>query len=326
MKAFLLPLLVAGTLGWSALGGPPEATKPMRHPAPPVFTAAPNAPVTTPAPTSTASYTYPTQSGASRPALVQPEQAKAIIDRFKAGYPRLGGPRLLLYVNRELISESSGLRLVGRTEKVDSLKSDLTPTGTPGAGPLGQNVTVVGNVTGEGQPLAAKGTRDRLTAENSYQHKERPAAVLADRQTVRDVERLMGRPLRLGGAKLTDQRVATQLLADRRVEDFLGTTGSAEAAKDREALQRVADVVVEVLISSRPLAVPGVSGDVTYQVPDIQVTALRVTDAQILGQASSADILGPDRLAGRVARNYDVREITEAVALALMEDMMQVVP
>jgi hypothetical protein len=137
------------------------------------------------------------------------------------------------------------------------------------------------------------------------------------------VERLMGRPLRLGGARLTDQRIATQILADRSVQEFLGTTGTAVAAKDREALLRSADVVVEVLISSRSLPVAGVAGDQIFEIPDIQATAIRLLDSQILGQASSADILGPDRLAGRIARNYDVREITEAVALALMEDMMQ---
>ena len=37
---------------------------------------------------------------------------------------------------------------------------------------------------------------------------------LADRQTVRDVESLFGRPLRLGGAKIADQRIATQLMAN----------------------------------------------------------------------------------------------------------------
>jgi len=49
---------------------------------------------------------------------------------------------------------------------------------------------------------------------------------------------------------------------------------------------------------------------------DIQATAMRLKDARILGQAASSDI------SGRGGRNFDVREISEATALALMEDML----
>ena len=95
-----------------------------------------------------------------------------------------------------------------------------------------------------------------------------------------------------------------------------------QARKDREALAKVADVVLEILVSSREIIVPEVSGNRSYSVPDIQATAIRLEDSRILGQATASDILGQDRFAGRVVRNYDVREITEATALALMEDMM----
>lgn len=270
--------------------------------------------------------TYEQRPVQGRAPLVSPEQARAVINRFKAGYPKIGGPRMVVYVNRELVDESGGLRIASRRETTESLRTDLQSTGANAAGgPLGQNVTVVGNVSGAGathlQPL--KGTQERVTGENAYTNAPRTTVQLADRQTVRDVERLLGRPLRMGGAKLADQRIATQLLADRPVQEFLGTTGSPAAAKDREALQKVADVVVEVLISSRNITVPGVSGDTTFSAPDIQITAVRLDSAQVLGQASSRDILGPDRFAGRLLRNYDINEITEAVGLALMEDMMQ---
>jgi hypothetical protein len=75
---------------------------------------------------------------------VSPEQARTIVDRFKAGYPKLAAPRMLIYVNRELVDDSTGLQLAGRTENVETLKTDLTPPGSSAAGPLGQNVTVVG--------------------------------------------------------------------------------------------------------------------------------------------------------------------------------------
>ncbi len=143
---------------------------------------------------------------------------------------------------------------------------------------------------------------------------------LADRQTVRDIERLFGRPLRVGGAKLADQRVVAQLIADRPADHFIA--GNDEAArKDREALAKIADVVLEVLITSRPLVLAGIAGDETYAVPDIQVTAVRLADGAIIGQATARDVMGKDRDAGRVVRVFDVSDIAEATALALMEDI-----
>ena len=110
-------------------------------------------------------------------------------------------------------------------------------------------------------------------------------------------------------------------MADKPMDHFTTETGEA-ARKDREALSRVADVVIEVLISSRNLTVPEVSGDTTYAVPDIQATAIRLKDSAIVGQAAASDILGKGASAGRIVRQFDVRDITEATALALMEDML----
>lgn len=262
---------------------------------------------------------------AGRAPLVTREQAQSITDRFKRGYAKLGTPRIVISVNRELVDEGSGLTVAERKEKRESYKADLAadPNARAAAGQVGSNVTIVGNVATESTPVPGKGTTERVTAENTYRRETPKPIALADKQTVRDIERLFGRPLRLGGAKLADQRVATQLLEGHSVQELLPTATGTAASRDRDALLKVADVVIEVLISSKSLTVPGVAGDATYGAPDIQATAIRLVDAQILGQASSSDILGPDRSAGRVVRQYDVREITEATALALMEDMMQ---
>ena len=67
---------------------------------------------------------------------------------------------------------------------------------------------------------------------------------------------------------------------------------------------------------------PEVSGDVTYPVPDIQATAIRLEDSAIVGQAAASDIIGKGVQAGRVIRQFDVSDITEATAIALMEDML----
>jgi hypothetical protein len=64
-----------------------------------------------------------------------------------------------------------------------------------------------------------------------------------------------------------------------------------------------------------------ISGDREVAVADIQATAIRLSDSAIIGQASSRDVLGRDREAGKVALRFDAGDIAEATALALMDDM-----
>lgn len=305
--------------------------KPMApQPGPPLSTAPAVVVTTGPA------YVYQQQSIANQPALIAPEQARAIIEQFKKGYAKLGEPRIMIYVNRELVDEKSGFALSSRTERTTTSKTtynsdfqadpNAVNKGNGATISAGGNLNINGDVSGNTQLPVGKGNitakNEKSSRDDTYRQKDRADQPLADKQTVRDVERLFGRPLRHGNAKITDQRVATQLMGSRSVEDILKSTDTEQARKDRAAIAQHADVVLEVLISSRNVVVPEVSGDKVYSAPDIQATAIRVKDSQIIAQASASDILGKDRYAGRVLRNFDVREIAEATALALMEDMM----
>ena len=88
-------------------------------------------------------------------------------------------------------------------------------------------------------------------------------------------------------------------------------------------MNQIADVVLEVLISSRNVTVPEFSGDRTYTVPDIQVTAIRLKDSKVIGQASATDVISRAGGPAMAARNFSLQDITEATALALMNDMLQ---
>jgi hypothetical protein len=225
---------------------------------------------------------------AARP-LVAPEVAKRLVDRFRTAYSAPSAPRLVLYVNRELVGDGAAMKLTGHTESYSRTEQ-----------------------AGVDTALKTRGT-------NTYEVKKDAAAPsLADRQTVREIERLFGRVFRNADARLADQATAVALLPDEPGRSL----ASSQAAKDREALAKVADIAVEVLITSRNLPVTMVSGDQLLPVPDIQVTAIRLKDAAIVGQASASDVLGKGADAGRKARQYDIQEITEATALALMEDML----
>lgn len=257
--------------------------------------------------------------------IILPVQARAIVEKFKATYESLGKPRLVFYVNRDLVATDSALELKKHTEHTEAVrtetKSDVEAPAT--TAPQTQVNVQTGGTAATAVP-AGKGSTssqtEKVTAENSYEAKSAPALTLADRQTIRDVERLFGRPFRAAGAQLADQKVAAGMIADKPFNHFAAADNDA-ARKEREALTKVADVVIEVLISSRQVSVLQVSGEQTFVVPDIQATAIRLSDSAILGQASSRDVLGKDRDAGKLVPHFDVNDITEATALALMEDM-----
>lgn len=266
--------------------------------------------------------------------LIAPEKADAVVSAFRTAYERLGRPRIAFFVNRDLVDERSGLKLTARKEKTEStlgsrtsqFEADAAAAKPEASAQTQVNVAVGGGNAGSGQEagIPGRGSAETktptVTGENTYESDNTAAPTLADRLTVREIETLFGRPFRFAGATLADQRIAASLLADRPIDHL--TTGTSETArKDREALAKVADVVIEVLVSSRNVTVANVSGDKTLSVPDIQVSAVRLSDAAVIGQASAADVLGRDRDAGRIVSQFDAREITEATALALMEDI-----
>ena len=247
-------------------------------------------------------YVYEQKPVGGRPVLIAPENAMGIIGRFKTNYAKLGSPRMVIYVNRDLIDESS-LKLAERKERVQ-----INTTEVQSDPKVDRDATTTTNVNSRTQ---------RSTQENTYRSSDKAAATLADKQTIRDVERLFGRPLRMAGAKIADQRVASQLIGSNLDRVHIDAD---QVRKEREALSKIADVAVEILISSRNTTVTELSGDRTYAVPDIQATAIRLSDARVLGQTTAADVMGKDP---QIVRSYDVREITEATALALMEDILQ---
>jgi hypothetical protein len=221
--------------------------------------------------------------GPSADTLIARQTADGILEGFRKAYKTDGAPRVVIYVNRALVDTSTGLKLTDRQEQFEKSEGSLKTSGT-----------------------------------NTYKQKDGSAAPLADQQTVREIERLFGRAFRHAGAQLADQKVATSLLPEEPGAHLVGDS----AAKDRKALSDIADIAIEVLISSRNITVPEISGDVTYPVPDIQATAIRLKDAAIVGQAAASDIIGKGVQAGRVIRQFDVSDITEATALALMDDML----
>ena len=87
------------------------------------------------------------------------------------------------------------------------------------------------------------------------------------------------------------------------------------------SLTNLPELTFEVLISERELVLQGISRKENITVPDIQVTALRLADARIVGQASVLDLFVRKEQAAYMLQRYDLRQLTEATALALMQDI-----
>ncbi len=266
-------------------------TIPPQPPEPVPIYFAPPPPLLTSVPREKAVFVYEQRPAAQGTALIPLEQAQAILERFRTNYVRLENPRILLLINRPLLAGPGALKVAGRTETITT-----TGPGTNGADASRQTVV-----------------------QNHLQPQERAELTVADRQSIRDIERLFGRPLRFAGATLVDESIAHLLPGNRPPGELAG----AEAPPDREALGRLADVVVEILVTTRNVTTTEVGGDRTYTVPDIQATAIRLRDARVIGQATAAEVLGRGPSLGYTARNFTVPDITEATALALMEDICQ---
>lgn len=250
------------------------------------------------------------------PMLITPEQAKGVIDRFKEAYPKLGSPRFLIYINRDLIDTRSGTVVSVSSAKTERVTTHIDSTvKDPAAVATALGVT---NASGVPPGKYTKQT-ENLTVNQTLKQKEKPELTLADRQTMRDVERLFGRALRAAGATLVDQSIAVQFMEGKPVKDFIVSSEGDVARKEREAVKKIADVVIEVLVSSKQVTMPGLTGDITYSIPDIQATAIRLSDSKIIGQAASADIISRSQ---RPVQYLNVYEVAEATALVLMEDML----
>lgn len=157
---------------------------------------------------------------------------------------------------------------------------------------------------------ASRDTADDSTAKTSG--KKKPVGT--DSNPVQDVENIFARLLRDSNSdmKLADQTVASRMMPGKILK-APNQAGDAKAAKDRDSLRKIADVAIEVLIFSRSVIVKDASGDKPVSVPDIQATAIRLEDAHIIGQA----------LLGDRGREFELRDMSEAVALSLMEDMVR---
>src|SRR5258708_3705699 len=128
MKAFLFVFPALPALTVIALA----QAQPEPPPPPPVYVAPSPAQPNTPGTTENQRL-----YGPSSDTLIARETAGAVVEKFRNTYAAANAPRIVIYVNRELVDLTSGLKLTGHTEKYDetatSAKSDLEATAGKGS-------------------------------------------------------------------------------------------------------------------------------------------------------------------------------------------------
>src|SRR2546422_6358295 len=111
MTNFEVPLTILFALivliSANAFGQRGEGTKATPPPPPPPVPVLPAPPA---AQAQAQTFVYDQKPVPGKAPLIQPQQAQALIEKFKAAYPKLGSPRMLIYVNRNLVDQETGLR------------------------------------------------------------------------------------------------------------------------------------------------------------------------------------------------------------------------
>src|ERR1019366_4409284 len=83
------------------------------------------------------------------------------------------------------------------------------------------------------------------------------------------------------------------------------------------------DIALNLLISWRTIQITGFSGEAVNKViPEVQVTAIRVADGAIIGQAGTVDLIGQRQDSWVAVERVGVPEVMRATALVLLEDMV----
>lgn len=216
--------------------------------------------------------------------------ARDATGRFFETYLKLGQPRLLFVVNAEAAARPPQPRFTRRG---------------PGAGERSREARLPGGMAtafvASGAPAAPSAAEPPLVATH--------------------LARQFDQPFREGGARLADPTAVATLMAGKSLTHFTAS-GSEAARRDRAALAQVADVIVEVVVAQREVVLPvGAAERVGWQ-PEVQATAIRLSDSAIIGQANSRELVNRQRgRKNRAGAADTVEALAQATAQALMESI-----
>jgi|GEM_PF-1319388 len=247
------------------------------------------------------------------------------VARFRNDYQKAGKPRLLVYVNRSLVTNRGEMLASTETESSTKTKGDTVPL------PNGTNIQVGndnkaqgsggGNITGQG------GERNEDSTVKVRTNMERDLGVAPITESeAREIEEVLQRPLFDAGSKIVDQKVAQAGLRKfaEAGGNFLTPPKTDKEREEIETLQKSTDIVIEILARKKTVLIPMPSGDDQRQERlTLTLTATHLKDGVKVAQVNSDSLFGFNRRFGdRKERRYKQvtsAEIIEQCALALMQ-------
>ncbi|PAW77130.1 MAG: hypothetical protein B9S32_12685 [Verrucomicrobia bacterium Tous-C9LFEB] len=250
---------------------------------------------------------------------------KEVVDQFRDAYAKQQKPRILLFVNRELLP-SARLEANGRTETVTQVKGDAVDGGNGTSNiQIGNNTQTSGGggIVINPRQTGAGGEKKETTTTYKPGDKANLGTPNLSEFDARQLEESFRAPYFSAGTRFIDQKMAASLLRHFPVigERFL-TPPTTDAEKEAQAaLKQSADIAIELLGRHYDVSYPTPAGDTTIHRLDLVATAYDLKNpGVILGQISSESLYGFNQPGG-TRRNVSDREIIDQTALTLMQQL-----
>lgn len=249
---------------------------------------------------------------------------KEVVDQFRSSYDKQGKPRLLVYINRDLLPDQR-LDVSGKTEKSTQVKGDAVDhSGTTSNVQIGNNTqTSGGGIVLNPRQTGMGGEKKETSTTYTPAAKSNLGVTSLSEFDARQLGETFRRPYFAAGARFVDQKVATALLKSypATADRFLSPPATDVEKEQLGALKQSADIVIELLGRHYDVTYPTPAGDTTVKRLDLVATAYDLKQpGLILGQISSETLYGFNQPGGTTRAVTDL-EIIDQTALALMEQL-----
>ncbi|SDU16791.1 hypothetical protein SAMN05444156_2371 [Verrucomicrobium sp. GAS474] len=278
-------------------------------------------------------------SGSGAAAPLPPPGTLPIQDRenvlalFQDRYAKAKQPRLLIYINRDLVRDRGEMTTVTQVQNGTQVKGDAVPT--PGAGAtniqIGSNQSAPGSSSATSLNPTATGAGGERQESSSVAVRVKDGAdkgvLPINDYDARQVEELFTQPFFDAGARFLDQKISALLLKPfaEAGTRFLTAPETDKEKADIEALKKSADIVIEVMARKRVVVIPLPGGEERREDRiALTVTAIDLRQPGLILARISTDTLfgfnGRDGEAReRKAKKIVSAEIIDQAALALMQ-------
>ena len=280
-----------------------------------------------PGPVSTPTTPAP-QTGYFGDQLLPIQNADAVVKDFRAKYNAANKPRLLIYINRDLVAQRGEMVDVMNVQDSTQVKGD---TVAPNSGLNIQVGTNTNSNNGKSNPSpVVTGQGGEMTDTKSLSVRVLPdankgVAPITD-YDARQIEDVFSDRFSQGGARFIDQKIATALLKPFATvgDRFLTPTADNPEKDELDALKKSADIVIEILARHKTVVIATPAGNASSDRLDLSATAIDLRQSGlILGRVTSDGLFGFNKRDGQIREAQDAvltsDDFLDQVSLALMD-------